>query len=371
MTSRPTLLLTLAALLGSASLAQDSKPSIGIVLDAGGKKDRSFNQSAYEGVLRAQKEFGIKVDVYEPGVAGEVGRGVDKFSAARKDLIIGIGFNSLSSIDAAAKANPTLHYAAVDSLPTGANTTGLRFREHEGSFLVGYLAGLSTSTGVVGFVGGMDIPIIHKFEAGFTAGVKLACPKCQVIGRYLGTTPAAWNNISGAVALAGGMKNKGADIIFAAAGGSGRGVINFVTRTQCIKASELPAGVSFRSDNFAKVLKSGAYDKACAGNSRPMFFIGVDSNQNYLGDTDNNSLTLNHGLTSMVKRVDNAVYSVIRAAVKGEPWRAGDINFSLENDGVEYAMDAYNDRLIPAATREKVEKVKSLIISGGIKVPSK
>ncbi|GGK25421.1 membrane protein [Deinococcus malanensis] len=370
MKSHPLLTLTLLSLLCGVSHAQPA-PAIGVVLDAGGKNDRSFNQSAYQGVLRAQKDLGIKVDIFEPTTAGDVGRGVQQFSTERKDLIIGIGFNSLDSIDRAAKTNSNLRYAAVDALPSGNNTMGLRFREHEGSFLVGYLAGLSSSTSVVGFVGGMDIPLIHKFEAGYTAGVKLACPKCQVIARYLGTTPAAWNNIPGAVALAGGMKNKGADIIFAAAGGSGRGVINFVTRTQCIKASELPAGVSFGSNNFAKVTKSASYQKTCAGNSRPMFFIGVDSNQNYLGDTDSKPATLNHGLTSMVKRVDNAVYSVIRSAVKGEPWRAGDINFSLENEGVEYAMDTYNDKLVTPAVREKVEKVKGLIISGGIKVPSK
>ncbi|ACO47060.1 BMP family ABC transporter substrate-binding protein [Deinococcus deserti] len=362
--------LSLLSLVSGVSHAQ-SEPAIGVVLDAGGKNDRSFNQSAYQGVLRAQKDLGIKVEVFEPTTAGDVGRGIQQFSTQRKDLIIGIGFNSLESIDRAAKTNSNLRYAAVDALPTGNNTMGLRFREHEGSFLVGYLAGLSSSTGVVGFVGGMDIPLIHKFEAGFAAGVKLACPKCQVIARYLGSTPAAFNNIPGAVALAGGMKNKGADVIFAAAGGSGRGVINFVTRTQCIRAEELPAGVSFSNNTFAKVNKSVAYQKACAGNTRPMFFIGVDSNQNYLGDTDGKPATLNHGLTSMVKRVDNAVYSVIRSMVKGEPWRPGDINFSLENEGVEYAMDAYNDKLIIPAVREKVEKVKGLIISGGIKVPSK
>lgn len=370
MKSKFAVVLSVSAVLSGVSLSQ-TVPSIGVVLDAGGKNDRSFNQSAYQGVLRAQKDLGIKVDIFEPTTAGDVGRGVQQFSTERKDLIIGIGFNSLDSIDRAAKTNANLKYAAVDALPSGNNTMGLRFREHEGSFLVGYLAGLSSSTGVVGFMGGMDIPLIHKFEAGYTAGVKLACPKCQVIARYLGTTPAAWNNIPGAVALAGGMKNKGADIIFAAAGGSGRGVIYFVTRTQCIKASELPAGVSFTSNNFAKVAKSAPYQKACAGNARPMFFIGVDSNQNYLGDTDSRPATLNHGLTSMVKRVDNAVYSVMRSAVKGEPWRAGDINFSLENEGVEYAMDNYNDKLITPAVRQKVEKVKGLIIGGGIKVPFK
>ncbi len=166
------------------------------------------------------------------------------------------------------------------------------------------------------------------------------------------------------------MKGRGADIIFAAAGGSGNGLIDYVKQTQCLKAAQLPKGVTFKSNNFKNVKKSAAYTKACAGNTRPMFFIGVDSNQNYLGDFDKNPGTMNHGLTSMVKRVDNAVYALIQE-VKNDKFRGGERRFGLKDGGVTYAVDQYNKGLLPAAQIAKVEAVKQKIIKGQIKVPTK
>ncbi|ADV66912.1 BMP family lipoprotein [Deinococcus maricopensis] len=359
--------LMCAALLATASA--QSKLSVGLVLDSGGKNDRSFNQAAYEGALRAKRDFGVSLDIYEPAKSAESTPGINKFSNAGKDLIIGVGFASNAAITEAAKSHPSSRYAVVDDLPSGGNTAGLRFREQEGSFLVGYIAARSSSTGVVGFVGGMDVPVIHKFEAGFRAGVKFSCPSCKVLVKYIGDTPAAWNNPDKAKNIADNMKDQGADVIFAAAGGSGKGVIDYVNKTQCLKRSELPKGMLFKNDQFANVPKSASYQAACGDDSRPMFFIGVDSNQNYLGDTDTKSSTLNHGLTSMVKRVDNAVYALIRDAVRGQTWRTGERGFSLQNDGVEYALDTYNKALIPASLQKQLETVQRLIINGTIKVP--
>ncbi|GHF89854.1 BMP family lipoprotein [Deinococcus ficus] len=359
---------SLGLLLGPSALAQSAP--FGVVLDLGSRTDRSFNQAALAGVQRAQKELGVKVDVYDTKVDADRQKGLNLYAGQKKQLVIGLGFNFLDPVKSTAFQYPGTKFAVVDALPSGANTAGLTFREQEGSFMVGYMAGLQSSTGVVGFVGGMDSPVIHKFDAGFTAGVKFACPNCTVLSRYLGKTPSAFNDIPGATALAGGLKAKGADVIYAAAGASGRGVISFVTRAQCIRASELPAGVKFRQNAFAGIPKSAPYKAQCTGDTRPLFFIGVDSNQNYLGDTDNNPKTLNHGLTSMVKRIDTALFTLIQREVKKEKWRSGESSFGLENGGVDYALDEYNEALVPQTLLDKLTKVREMVITKLIKIPT-
>lgn len=370
MIKRPAALtLSLSLFITGAALAQNA--SVGVVLDVGGRKDRSFNQAAMAGVERVKKELGVNIDVFDSVVDADRERGVQLFAKQKKDLVVTLGFLFTDLVTRVAKQAPDTDFAIIDSLPSGPNTVGLTFREQEGSFLVGYAAGMQSSTGVVGFVGGMESDQIRKFDAGFTAGVKFACPNCTVISRYLGKTPAAFSDIAGATRLAGGMKARGADIIYAAAGASGRGVISFVNRAQCIRAADLPAGVKFRQDIAAGVPKSAVYQKACAGNTRPMFFIGVDSNQNYLGDTDNNPATLNHGLTSMVKQIDTALFDVVRRQVKGEQWRANETTYGLENGGVTYALDEYNNRLIPKALQDKIAMIEQMIVTKVIKVPVK
>ncbi|WP_407571024.1 BMP family protein [Deinococcus altitudinis] len=376
------LLLTLPLALGSlapvsvSSAQTATSPAalkIGLALDSGGKNDRSFNQSAWEGAQRAARDLGVKVNLFEPttDAKGVTTRGADSLAKSGASLVIGVGFANKDSIEATAKQFPAAKFAVIDDLPNGENTAGLRFREQEGSFLVGYIAAVSSSTGVVGFVGGQDVPVIHKFQAGFAAGVKFVCPKCKVLASYTGTTPAAWNDPAKAAKLAAAMQAQGADIIFAAAGGSGTGVVQQVNSVQCLKAGNLPAGLKFSKNPFASLPRSGAYKAACQGDTRPTFFIGVDSNQNYLGDDDSNPATLNHGLTSMVKRVDNAVYSVIRDVQKGRPWRTGDQSFGLQNDGVSYALDGYNRALISKELEGNLKKVQNLIVYGTVKVPSK
>ncbi|MCD0158502.1 BMP family ABC transporter substrate-binding protein [Deinococcus sp. 14RED07] len=362
-------ILTIALAL-SASVASAQTLRVGLAYDAGGKFDKSFNQSAYEGSQRAVKALGVQAKDFEPSDPSQSVQGIRSFANEGFDLTIGVGFANNASISQVAKENPDLAFGLIDDISAEKNVASLVFQEEQGSYLVGYLAALNSSTGVLGFVGGMDIPLIHKFEAGYTAGAKAANPKVKVIAQYVGTTPDAWNNPGKAKEIAGSMRSKGADIIFAAAGGSGNGVIDYIKQTQCLKAGNLPSGVKFNTNNFAKVTKSAAYNKACAGNTRPMFFIGVDSNQNYLGDFDKNPATMNHGLTSMLKRVDNAVYALIKD-VKENKFKAGERRFGLKEGGVGYAVDQYNKNLITSAQVQKVEAVKAKIISGAIKVPTK
>jgi basic membrane protein A len=364
---RNMIMLTLAV---TTSFAAAQTVRVGMAYDSGGKADKSFNQSAYEGAGRAAKQLGIQTRDFEPSSAVSNIQGMRAFAKDRTNLTIGVGFANNESVTSVAKENPNLYFGLIDDVSPAKNVASLVFNEEQGSYLVGYLAGLNSSTGVVGFVGGMDIPLIHKFEAGYTAGVKAANPKARVVAQYVGTTPDAWNNPAKAKEIAASMRGRGADIIFAAAGGSGNGVVDYVRQTQCLKAAQLPSGLKFTSDNFKNVVKSTGYKTACAGDTRPMFFIGVDSNQNYLGDFDKNPGTLNHGLTSMLKRVDNAVYALIRD-VKAGKFKGGERRFGLKDGGVGYAVDEYNRSLISSEQVLKVEAAKTQIMSGAIKVPTK
>jgi basic membrane protein A and related proteins len=362
--------ITAALILGVSSGQQPIR--VGMAFDAGGKNDKSFNQSAYEGSQRAAKEFKAEVKDFEPADPSQVGQGIRNFAQSGFDLVVGVGFANNPAITATAKDFPDVKFAVVDDVPEGPNTTGLVFREHEGSFLVGYIAGKTSSTGVVGFIGGMDIPLIHKFDAGYGAGVKAACPTCKVISNYTGTTPAAWNDPAKDKEIATNQVSQGVDIIYTAAGASGLGAIGYVNDTKCISASKLPKGMKFKTNSLgmSRIKKAADYSAKCKASDRPLFFIGVDKNQNPLGDTDNNPATLNHGLTSMLKRVDVAVYNVIKDVAQAKPWKAGAREFGLENDGVGYALDENNKALVPAKTIADLKKIEADIISGKIKVPS-
>ena len=190
---------------------------------------------------------------FEPGDPSQMTQGINGFAQAGFDLIIGVGFDNNAAITQVAKQNPDIAFGLVDDVSTTKNVQSMTFKEEEGSYLVGYLAAMNSSTGVVGFLGGMDIPLIHKFEAGYTAGAKAANPKITVVSQYVGTTPDAWNNPGKAKEISASMKAKGADIIFAAAGASGKGLQDYIKQQQCLKAAQLPKGVTFASDNFKSV----------------------------------------------------------------------------------------------------------------------
>ncbi|ASN83453.1 BMP family lipoprotein [Deinococcus ficus] len=369
-------LLILTALgLAAHGISQTTPVKVGMVFDAGGKNDRSFNQSAYEGAQRAVRDLGVIQTDFDATSEGEkrtAPQAINEFAKQRYDFTAGIGYANNEAITAAAKANPNLKFGLVDDVSPAKNVASMIFKEEEGGYLVGYIAGLNTSTNRIGFVGGMEIPVIYRFAAGFKAGVRAANPKAKVTSRYVGgpNDYTAWDNPDKAYKQAADLTRQGADIIFHAAGNSGLGVIKFVKDKQCLKASQLPSGVKFTSDNFVKVPKSDAYKKACASDTRPLLFIGVDSNQNYLGDTDNNPVTLNHGLTSMVKRVDNVMYQVIKEVAEGK-FKGGERLFGLKEDGVGFAMDRYNRALVPAAQVAKVAQQRAMIVSGSLKVPGR
>ncbi|NJK64553.1 MAG: BMP family ABC transporter substrate-binding protein [Synechococcaceae cyanobacterium SM2_3_1] len=347
---------------------------VGIAFDVGGKNDRSFNQAVATGATWAQEQLGIQIIEFEPTEAAAMETGVEDLAQAETDLVVGVGFGLEPAITEAAETYPDTRFAVIDAeSPNGENVASLIFEEQEGAFLVGYIAGSLTQTGVVGFVGGMDIPLIHRFEVGYRAGVEYACTAasfdCEVLIDYVGTTPAAWNQPLQAQAIARNHLSQGADIIFAAAGGSGLGVIDQILDTHCLQPHALPANVNFIRDPFATLPKPEDYTQNCPEGARPVFFIGVDANQNYLGDSDQDPLTLNYGLTSMLKRVDVATLEIIEA-VQANEFQGGIHRFSLANDGVGYALDEYNRSLLPPTLLTEVETLKQEIRTGTITVPS-
>lgn len=346
--------------------------SLGIVYNGADKLDRSFNQRAYEGANRASMAYNIGMLEYEPSAPDKLETGVRELSQAGMSLVIAVGFSAKDAVNKVAKEFPQTKYALLDETPTGANTLGLLFRAEEGSYVVGYVAGRSTSTGIVGFIGGVDVELLHHFEGGFIAGVKAACPKCTVLSEYISRPPdfSGFSNPQKASLISSQFAKKGADIIYAAAGGSGNGVIDYVKNTKCLKASSLPKGMKFNSTNIAaKIPKETSYAKTCGANSRPMFLIGVDSNQNYLGDSDNKPTTMNYVLTSMEKRLDNVVYKLLTELNSGGTWKSGVRDFGLREQGVGFSVDQYNKALISKETLSQIVRVKADIIAGKIKVP--
>ncbi len=314
--------LLLAGCGREASKDKPDKIKIGLVLSVGGLGDKSFNDSAYEGLKRAAAEFGI-VPVYgQPEQMAEDEKYLRQYAEQGTDLVIAVGFLMKDALEKVAGEFPRTHFAIIDATVDRPNVASLVFREHEGSFLVGAIAGLVTKTDRVGFVGGMDIPLIHKFEVGYTEGVKYVNPEADVIIAYAGSGPEAFHDPVKGKSLALSQFGRGADIIFQAAGSTGNGVID-------------------------------------AAQERGLFAIGVDANQNYMAP--------GHVLTSMLKRVDVSVFEIIREVVEGK-FTGGEHVYGLEIDGVGYALDRYNRDLIPQYVIDRIEEIKAQIVSGEIRV---
>ena len=340
----------------------------GITYDAGGKFDGSFNEGTWNGLSEAVTELqdeGLLIDVLEfEGTPDTAAQGQRQIASQGADLILAPGFLQADAVAATSQEFPDTNFVLIDAVAENPNIRSVLFKEHEGSYLVGYLAGSLTQTGTVGFVGGMDIPLIRAFDLGYEEGVKAACPECTVISNYVGVTPAAWNDPARAKELATTQQAQGADIIYAAAGASGNGVIDFVDQTMCYQPNQLrESPLAAQLENMEM---SDDYASQCQG-QQPLFFIGVDSNQNFRGDTDGNPVTLNHGLTSMLKRVDTAAYDAAMDVANGE-FEGGTQNLGLAEDGVGYAVDEYNQALIPESLVTEVESVKQQIIDGEITV---
>jgi basic membrane protein A and related proteins len=319
---------------GAGEVEADSPVHAGVVFDVGGRGDKSFNDGAYNGAERAHEELAVPVRLIEPGEGSDREAGLRLLAAEGMDIIIGVGFIFTDDLTELAREYPDRSFAGVDyALQTDAkgnivappaNLAALKFREEEGSFLVGALAALKSSSKKVGFVGGMDIPLIHKFEVGYKAGVKHVCPECEVQTHYAGVTPDAFANPGKGKELALSQYNSGVDIIFHASGSTGLGVFEAARQT-----NKLAIGVD-----------ADQYDEA------PGFV-----------------------LTSMVKGVDAAVYDAIRR-IKDGSFSGGIYSFGLKENGVGYVYDDHNRALIPDAIHTRVEELRQQIIAGNIKVPS-
>jgi len=317
MTAMQKLLGAGAALLISAS-AVLADPAI--IYDLGGKFDKSFNESARHGAEKWAKETGGHYNEIEMQSEAQRQQALRRFAEAGSNPIVMTGFAFGSTLDEVAPDYPDTKFVIIDMVVNQPNVTSVVFNENEGSYLVGMMAALASKTGTVGFIGGMDIPLIRKFACGYVEGVKAANPDAKVIQNMTGTTPAAWNDPVKGGELAKAQISQGADVIYAAAGGTGVGVLQ----------------------------------AAADGN---ILSIGVDSNQNYMHP--------GQVLTSMMKRVDVAVYNAFKDGVNVKP---GVNVMGIANGGVDFAMDENNKALVSADMLARVNAAKADIASGKIKV---
>jgi basic membrane protein A len=313
--------LTAIAALGAVAYAQTAiKPAI--VYANGGKFDKSFNEGVSNGAKKFSDETKIAVVDFEPANETQFEQAQRRFAQRGQDPIIAVGFSQAVALEKVAKEFPNIHFTIIDMMVDLPNVQSVLFKEQEGSFLVGVLAALASKTGKIGFVGGMDIPLIRRFQCGFEQGIKYANPNAELIANMTGTTPAAWNDPGRGAELAKGQFDRGVDVVYAAAGNTGTGVLQ-------------------------------------AAKDRGKYAIGVDSNQNYLHPG-----TM---LTSMTKRVDLAAYQSFKAAQAGT-WKGGLQVLGLKEGGVDWALDQYNEKLVTPEMKAKVEQAKADIIAGKIVV---
>jgi basic membrane protein A and related proteins len=314
--------LTAVALCMSAavSVAADIKP--GIIYDLGGKFDKSFNEGVYNGAEKFKKEFGIEYRGFEIANDSQREQAMRNFARRGIDPILAVGFSQAAAVEKVAKEFPKVRFAIIDMVVDLPNVQSIVFKEHEGSFLVGILAAMSAKSGKVGFVGGMDIPLIRKFACGYVGGVKHVNAKMDVFQNMTGSTGAAWSDPVKGGELAKSQFDRGADVVYHAAGGTGIGVLQ------------------------------AAADAGKLG-------IGVDSNQNHLHPGS--------VLTSMLKRVDVAAYNTFKA-VKDGTWKPGFSALGLKEDGVGWALDDNNAKLVSADMKAAVEKATQEIVSGKVVV---
>ena len=326
-----------AALLGVGELvtrsggasARHADLTVGLVFDVGGRGDKSFNDGAWRGLVRARDEVGVAIQAIEPGDGSDREGAVRQLAAGGADLVIGVGFIFSRDLDRLAAEFPRTAFAGIDYVPDERgippNLVALRFREHEGSFVVGAIAGMTTKSKVVGFVGGMKIPLIRKFEAGYAAGVRYVCPECTVLSAYAGTEPKAFADPTLGRELADSQYGRGADVVFHAAGKTGSGV-------------------------FA------------AARERGRWAIGVDSDQ-----YDEAPCCV---LTSMIKKVDVAVLEAARAVAEGR-FTGGERELGLAEDGVGFVADERNADRLPPAVVARAREIAAGIVAGTIEVPAK
>ncbi len=309
--------------LSTLSLAAAPKLKIGLVLDKAGKDDKSFNASAFEGMDKASKELQIETKYVEGTDDNAFEPLLRSFAKKDYDLIISIGFAQAEALSKVAAQFPQRKFAIVDSEIKLPNVRSLMFEEHEGSYLAGALAAMKSPSGKIGFIGGMDNPLIRRFLLGYEAGAKAVNPKATVVTNFVGMTGDAWNNPPKAKELALAQFQTGSEVIYTAAGASNKGVFD-------------------------------------AAEEKKRLAIGCDSNQNWIKP--------GFILSSMMKRVDQAVYNTIKDTTEGK-FTAGTVRYGLKNSGVDLARDSYNSKLIDAAQSQRLGQMKQDIIDGKIKVP--
>jgi len=312
-----------AALAALATVAQaaDFKPAV--VFDMGGKFDKSFNEGVWNGIKKFSDETGVEVMEFEVTNETQREQAIRRMVERGATVVLGVGFGQADAIDKVASENPNVSFSIIDvNWLDRPNLRQYAFKEHEGSYLVGVAAALTSQTGKVGFVGGMDIPLIRKFACGYVQGAKEAKAGTEVLQNMTGTTPTAWNDPAKGAELTQSQIDRGADVIYHAAGGTGMGVI-----------------------------------RAAADAGK--LAIGVDSNQN--------GVAPGHVLTSMLKRVDVAAYETMKDAMDGK-FTAGIVTLGLAENGIDWALDENNASLVTPEVKAAVEKAKADIISGAVKV---
>ena len=314
-------LVLLAALGAVAPLpAKDFLPAI--VYDFGGKFDRSFNQSASEGAEKFKRDTGVAFREFEITNAAQREQIMAQLAKRGASIIVAVGFTQASAVEKVGRQFPEVKFTIIDAVVDLPNVQSINFREQESSFLCGMAAALASKTGKIGFVGGMDIPLIRKFALGYVEGARYVNPAIEVFENMTGTTPAAWGDPTKGAELARSQFGRGADVVFHAAGATGIGVMQ-------------------------------------AAKDAGLLSIGCDSNQDYLHPGS--------VLTSALKRVDVAVYKAFQDA-KADTWKPGQLVLGLAEDGVDYSYDEHNRTVLTPAMKLRLDQARTDIISGKIKV---
>ena len=307
-------------LAGGWAQAADIRP--GVVYDLGGKFDKSFNEGVWNGAQRFTADTGIEFRDFEVQADSQRVQALRTFARRGYDPILAVGFQYASALERIAAEFPETRFAIIDSEVHRPNVQSIVFREHEGAFVVGVLAAMASRTGKLGFVGGMDVPLIRRFACGYVLGARHASPGVEIFQNMVGTTGAAWNDPVKGADLARSQFDRGADVIFHAAGTTGLGVLQ-------------------------------------AAADADMLGIGVDSNQNHLHPGS--------VLTSMLKRVDVVAYEVFDSARQGT-WTAGVRELGLKEGGVGWALDEFNEGLVSPEMKAAADRAVADIKRGNIRV---
>lgn len=294
----------------------------GLIIDLGGKFDKSFNESAFNGARRWTEETGGEYMETELSSEAQREQTMRRMAERGANPVVVLGFANASTLKSVAPDYPDTNFVIIDSVVEEPNVQSIVFAEHQGSYLAGLMAAMASESGTVSFVGGMDVPLIRKFACGYAQGAKSTDEEIEVISNMTGTTPAAWNDPVKGGELTRSQIGQGSDVVFAAAGGTGVGVLQ-------------------------------------AAADEDILAIGVDSNQNHLHP--------GKMLTSMVKRVDNAIFDAFEAAENGTLETGIQVQ-DLENDGVTLAMDEHNADLVTEEMKAAIDEARQQIIAGEIEV---